>query len=63
MPKDVENELEVGKVMLTRIGRELAPICEARPVEGFWEYVKTQWKQYLPESERGDRSSSDLPTG
>ncbi len=48
MPKDADNELDIGTVLLTRIGQELAPICGGRPVEGFWEYVKDQWKQYLP---------------
>ena len=51
MPKDTGNKLEVGKVLLTKIGRELAPICGSAPVEGFWDYVKDQWKQYLPKSE------------
>ena len=48
MPKDVDNQLDVGVVLLTRIGQELAPICGSKPVEGFYEYVKDQWKQYLP---------------
>ena len=48
MPKDSENEITIGQVMLTRIGQELAPICGSKPVDGFWEYVKEQWKEYLP---------------
>lgn len=48
LPKDANNELEVGNVLLTRTGQELAPICGSRPVEGFWEYVLDHWKQYLP---------------
>ena len=51
LPKDADNELEIGKVLLTRIGQELAPICGSTPVEGFWQYVKDRWKQYLPKSE------------
>ena len=51
MPKDADNEISIGKVLLTRIGEELAPICRSKPVEGFLEYVKDQWKQYLPKSE------------
>ena len=51
MPKDADNELGIGKVTLTRIGKELKPICGSKPVEGFWEYVKDQWKEYLPKSE------------
>ena len=54
MPKDADNELDIGTVLLTRIGQELVPICGGRPVEGFWEYVKDQWKQYLPQSAPDD---------
>ena len=51
LPKDIENDLGIGKVLLTRIGKELAPISGSRPVEGFLEYVKDRWKQYLQEPE------------
>ena len=50
MPRDSGNELPFGKAQFTLIGRQLAPICGSKPVEGFWEYVKNQWKQYLLES-------------
>ena len=49
MPHDAGNQLEIGEVLLTRIGQELAPICGSKPVDGFWEYVKEQWKEYSPE--------------
>ena len=52
MPKDANNDLNIGHTLLTKIGQELAPICGSKPVEGFYEYVKEQWKQYLPASER-----------
>lgn len=52
MAKDANNELNTGYVLLTKIGQELAPICGSQPVEGFYEYVKAQWKQYLPVVER-----------
>ena len=51
MPHDASNKLDIGKVMLTRIGNELVPICRSKSVDGFWEYVKEQWKQYLPKSD------------
>lgn len=50
MPKDIGNTLEIGKVLLTKIGQELAPICGSQPVEGFFEYVNNRWKTYLPKS-------------
>lgn len=49
MPHDVDNTLDTGKILLTRIGQELAPISGSKPVEGFWEYVKDRWKKYSPE--------------
>ena len=51
MPQDTDNRLDIGMATLTRIGEELAPICGSKPVEGFWEYVKNRWKEYLPKSE------------
>lgn len=46
--KETDNELDVGKVLLTKIGQELAPICGSKPVDGFMDYVKDQWKDHLP---------------
>ena len=47
LPKDADNQLEIGKVMLTQIGQELASICGSKPVEEFWEYVIDKWKDFL----------------
>lgn len=44
MPKDSDNSLEIGKVMLTKIGQELAPISGSQPVSGFREYILEIWK-------------------
>jgi hypothetical protein len=41
--KDTDNELQVGKVLLTQTGQELAPICGSKPVEGFKTYVMERW--------------------
>lgn len=51
IPSDTDNKIDIGKVLLTKVGQELAPICGSKPVDGFWEYVKDQWKKYLPKSE------------
>ena len=48
MPNDTDNKLELGHVLLTKIGAELAPICESKPADGFWDYVMDKWKQYKP---------------
>lgn len=47
LPEGSGNDLEIGTVLFTRIGKELAPICGSEPVEGFWEYVTTLWKDYV----------------
>ena len=56
LPQESGNELKVGMVVLTRIGKELAPICGSRPVEGFWEYVATHWKDYAAPKKSEDRA-------
>lgn len=43
LPKDAENELKVGKVLLTRAGGELASICKPDPIEGFFDFVYEKW--------------------
>lgn len=45
-------KIQAGGVSLTKIGQELAPISGSKSVEGFYEYVKDQWWQYLSESEK-----------
>jgi hypothetical protein len=42
-PQDSDNELDLGKVLLTRAGQQLAPVCAPTPVERFFEYVKERW--------------------
>jgi hypothetical protein len=62
MPKDSDNGIEIGKVMFTRIGQELAPICGSKPIDGFLEYVTKKWKnsKYLPEDKT---KQADTPKG
>lgn len=55
MPGNADNALGIGKTLLTKIGQELAPICGSKPVEGFYEYVTDQWKQYLPKVENAEQ--------
>jgi hypothetical protein len=44
LPKETDNSLGVGKVLLTKIGKELAPICGSKLVDGFFDYVDQHWK-------------------
>ena len=59
MPKDAYNRLDIGRMLLTTIGRELAPICGSKPVDGFFEYVKEKWKQYLLDIEDADLTHNE----
>ena len=43
MPNESDNKLSIGKALLTQAGREMAPICGAKPVAGFFEYVHDRW--------------------
>ncbi len=44
-PKDTENTLEMGKVLLTKTGKELAPICGSQADPEFFEYIIEKWKK------------------
>ncbi len=46
MPEE-DKSLPVGKVMLTKSGRQLLSACEVSEVDGFIDFVKEQWKQFL----------------
>ncbi|MGV3485957.1 MAG: DUF2806 domain-containing protein [Planctomycetaceae bacterium] len=42
-PKDTGNELDIGQVMLTKAGQQLAPVCGSQPVPEYLEYVRNRW--------------------
>ena len=37
-------KMSVGRAQLTRVGEELAPICGATAVDGFFELMVEYWK-------------------
>ncbi len=41
--KDGDNDLDIGAVLLTRAGQELARVCSSRPVDGFFNFVYDRW--------------------
>jgi len=43
--KEANNDLDLGKVLLTKTGQQLAPICGSKPVGGFQDYVTETWAQ------------------
>ena len=50
MPKDADNELELGHVLLTQAGQQLAPICGSTPLAEFFAFVYDSWaaRLYVP---------------
>jgi hypothetical protein len=52
MEKKEDNMLPIGHVLLTNIGLELVNVCKVPGVEGFVDYVKDKWKNYLPEEKK-----------
>lgn len=43
LAKDKDNTLDIGHVILTRAGDELAAICDTKPIDGFFEFVYEKW--------------------
>ena len=37
-------QLHIGDVFLTASGRQLASMCSAEPVDGFFEFVRARWE-------------------
>jgi len=47
-------QIDVGCVLLTKVGEQLVPICGSQPVEGFLDYVIEQWKGFGYKVEQND---------
>jgi hypothetical protein len=49
-PNDSDNSMELGKVLLTKAGQELAPVCGSRPIHEFYDYIYDKWAEnsYVP---------------
>ena len=60
-PKDADNDLQLGKVLLTRAGQELAPVCRSTPVDGFFDYVYDRWagQSLVPKRETEQGTPTD----
>lgn len=63
-PKDADNDLDIGRTLLTRAGQQLAPVCAPTPVKGFFDYVKERWvgQSLLPKPETEPVVPADLPS-
>jgi hypothetical protein len=62
-PGEKGNQLNVGHVLLTKAGRELATLAGAQPREGFLEFVKERWKSFGIKTEQPTpQSAADAKT-
>lgn len=59
--KESDNELNIGNVILTQIGQELAPICGSSPDQEFYEYICDKWKKegLIKEDENEQGAAAD----
>ncbi len=44
-PKETNNQMDIGLVLLTSVGEELAPICGPSLEKEFFEYICDKWKK------------------
>jgi hypothetical protein len=42
---DVTTKIQVGKALLTEIGKQLAPLADGQPVPGFVDYIFKKWNK------------------
>jgi hypothetical protein len=56
MEKEEGNKLNIGKVLLSQVGIELARVCQAPSVDGFVDYVKEKWNKHLPKNDTTEQS-------
>lgn len=61
LQKEIENEMNIGHVLLTKVGEELAPICGSQPDGEFQEYVLKKWKEmgYIKEEKTEQPAGAD----
>lgn len=45
LPNGSDQTLTIGKVLLTKVGLEIAPICGGKPIDGFFEFICENWKK------------------
>jgi len=61
LQKEVDNEIRIGHVLLTKVGQELAPICGSQPDTEFREYILLKWKEmgYIKEEKTEQPPGTD----
>jgi len=59
MPNDKDNKLDIGKVLLTKVGYEIASVCSPLGVDGFYDYIKDKWKSFAPSTEIAEQANPE----
>ena len=44
-PGEQDNELDTGKILLTRAGQELVSVSDSAPISGFLDYILVTWRE------------------
>jgi len=57
MELDADNQLPIGRVLLTKVGEELATVCQVPGVDSFDNYVKGKWAKYIPKDINTEQDS------
>jgi hypothetical protein len=57
------NTLQVGKVLLTQAGLQLAPISGAGPIDGFVDYIRERWKEFGHKTEPSPVGAEPIAQG
>jgi len=62
-PKDADNDLDIGHVLLTRAGHELAIISGCSPHDKFFDFVQARWigQSLVPKKETEQGAQADSP--
>jgi|TARA_R110000851_G_scaffold195698_1_gene346448 hypothetical protein len=58
MQKSSDNQISIGNVLLTQIGRELANVVRAPGLDGFEDYVKEKWSAHIPKPDNTEQGSA-----
>ena len=64
-PNPDNNELQVGKVIFTNAGSQLAEICGAKPIDEFYDYLIDKWSKegLIAASPTNTQSNSQVTNG
>lgn len=62
LPNEENNRLQTGKVLLTKAGQELAPVCGSVPIDGFFEFVCERWTNQSLISKKEPATGSQFGT-